>query len=218
MDDDLLLQQRVLDELQFEPSVAAAHIGVSAHGGIVTLAGHVGSFREKYTAERAVRRVRGVKAVAMELDVRLPEDSKVADDEIAERAVRILNWDVSVPADKITVRVEHGMVTLGGEVAWQFQRGAAEHDIHKLSGVRGVINNISLAPPVEAEDVHAKIRAALERHAEIEASNVGVVATGGKVTLTGTVRDWMEREEIVRAAWAAPGVTEVADELVVVGI
>lgn len=215
MNDDLQLQQRVLDELEFEPSVAAAHIGVSARQGVVTLTGHVGSYTEKYAAERAARRVKGVKAVAMELDVRLAEDRKIADDEIADRAVRILGWDVSVPADKITVRVEHGMVSLGGEVEWQFQRSAAEHDIRKLSGVRAVINNITLAPQVQAEDVHAKIRAALERNAEIEANNIVVGVTGGKVTLTGRVGDWTEREEIVRAAWAAPGVTEVYDELVV---
>ena len=215
MNDDLQLQQRVLDELEFEPSVAAAHIGVSARQGVVTLTGHVGSYSEKYAAERATRRVKGVKAVAMELDVRLAEDRKIADDEVADRAVRILGWDVSVPADKVTVRVEHGMVSLGGEVEWQFQRSAAEHDVRKLSGVRAVINNITLAPQVQAEDVHAKIRAALERNAEIEADNIVVGVTGGKVTLTGRVGDWTEREEIVRAAWAAPGVTEVYDELVV---
>ncbi|HUC17398.1 MAG TPA: BON domain-containing protein [Acetobacteraceae bacterium] len=215
VNDDLLLQQRVLDELEFEPSVEAAHIGVAAHNGVVTLAGHVSSYTEKFAAERAARRVRGVKAVAMELEVRLPDDRKLADDEIAERALRILNWDVSVPAERIGVRVERGIVTLTGEVAWQFQRGAAEHDIHKLSGVRAVINNITVAPQVQAEDVRAKIRAALERSAEVEACNVGVAVAGGKVTLTGRVGDWKEREEIVRAAWAAPGVTEVFDELVV---
>ncbi|HTU54092.1 MAG TPA: BON domain-containing protein, partial [Acetobacteraceae bacterium] len=190
MNDDLQLQQRVLDELEFEPSVAAAHIGVSVGRGVVTLTGHVGSYTEKYAAERAARRVKGVKAVAMELDVRLAEDRKIADDEIAERAVRILGWDVSVPAEKITVRVEHGMVSLGGEVEWQFQRSAAEHDIRKLSGVRAVINNITLAPQVQAEDVHAKIRAALERNAEVEAKNIVVGVSGGKVTLTGRVGDW----------------------------
>lgn len=217
MDDDLQLQQRVLDELEFEPSVKAAHIGVAVRDGVVTLSGHVESYTEKYAAERATRRVKGVRAVAMELDVRLPEDRKIADDEIAGRAVQMLKWDASVPADRIMVRVEHGMVTLGGEVEWAFQRNAAEHDIHKLSGVRAVINNIVVAPRVQAADVSAKIRAALERNAEIEARNIGVTVSGGAVTLTGRVDHWTEREAIIRAAWSAPGVSEVYDELVVAG-
>jgi osmotically-inducible protein OsmY len=129
----------------------------------------------------------------------------------------MLNWDASVPADRITVRVEHGMVTLGGEVEWEFQRNAAEHNIHKLSGVRAVINNMVVAPRVHAADVSAKIRAALDRNAEIEAQNIGVAVSGGKVTLTGRVNHWTEREAIVRAAWSAPGVSEVYDELVVAG-
>ncbi|MDA8052512.1 MAG: BON domain-containing protein [Rhodospirillales bacterium] len=215
MSDDLQLQQRVIDELDFEPSVNAAHIGVAVKDGVVTLSGHVESYAEKYAAERAVRRVKGVKAVAMELDVRLPEDRKVADDEIAERAVRILTWDSSVPGDRITIKVEHGVVTLGGEVLWRFQRDAAEHDIHKLSGVRAVINNITVMPQVRAADVQAKIRAALERNAEIEAGNVAVSVSGGKVVLTGRVNAWAERAAIERAAWSAPGVREVEDKLVI---
>jgi osmotically-inducible protein OsmY len=215
MNDDLKLQQHVIDELDFEPSINAAHIGIAVRGGVVTLSGHVQSYAEKYAAERAARRVKGVKAVAMELDVRLVEDPKLADDEIAARVVRILEWDASVPDARITIRVERGVVTLAGTVEWRFQREAAEHDVYKLSGVRAVINNITIAPHVKATDVSAKIRAALERNAEIEASNIAVAVAGGKVTLSGQVSDWTEREAIERAAWSAPGVSEVEDKLVV---
>jgi osmotically-inducible protein OsmY len=215
MNEDLQLQQRVIDELDFEPSVNAAHIGIAVQGGVVTLSGHVQSYAEKYAAERAARRVKGVKAVAMELDVRLAEDRKLADDEIAARAVRMLEWDAAVPDERITIRVEHGVITLGGTVQWGFQRQAAEYDVHRLNGVRAVINNIALAPQVKALDVSAKIRGALERNAEIEANNIAVAVSGGKVTLSGRVRDWTEREAIERAAWSAPGVNEVEDKLVV---
>ena len=213
MKSDLQLQQRVIDALEFEPSVEAAHIGVSVEDGVVTLSGHVGSFAEKFAAERVSQQVTGVRAVAQELEVRLPGDKKLADDEIAERAVNLLRWDQLVPGERIVVKVEHGIVTLSGEVEWDFQRREAEDDLRKLGGVRSVINAITVAKKIEAADVQAQIRAALERHAEIEASKVTVTVTGGKVTLTGKVDAWTEREAIERAAWSAPGVTEVEDRL-----
>lgn len=213
MNGDLHLQQRVMDELEFEPRVDAAHIGVSVHEGVVTLSGHVSSFVEKFAAERAVRRVRGVKAVAQELEVRLPSEAKTADDEIAACAAEMLNWDALVPHGRITVKVEHGIVTLGGEVDWHYQRSEAEYDVRKLNGVMGVVNDIVVAPKVEPEDVRAKIRAALERNAEVEANNVTIGVSGGKVTLGGKVNAWTEREAIERAAWSAPGVTQVEDRI-----
>lgn len=213
MKSDLQLQQRVIDALEFEPSINAAHIGVSAHDGVVTLAGYVGSFAEKWTAERTARQVRGVKAVAEEIEVRLPSDKKVADDEIAARALRILAWDAAVPDDRISVKVERGVVTLSGEVDWQYQRAEAEYDIRRLSGVRAVVNDIVVAPAANPEDVRAKIRAALERNAELEASNISVTAVGGKVTLGGKVSAWTEREAAETAAWSAPGVSEVDDRI-----
>jgi osmotically-inducible protein OsmY len=213
MKDDLHLQQRVIDALEFEPSVDAAHIGVSAGDGVVTLSGHVRSFAEKFTAERIARQVKGVQAVAQELEVRLPSAKKLADDEIAARAVRILHWDQMVPGDRISVKVEHGIVTLNGEVDWHFQRLEAEHDIRKLSGVLSVINNLIVAANVRPDDVHAKIRAALERHAEVEANRITVAVSGSKVTLGGKVNAWTEREAVERAAWSAPGVTEVEDRI-----
>src|SRR5579885_634429 len=211
MNDDLKLQQRVIDELEFEPSVNAAHIGVSARNGVITLSGHVESYAEKFAAERTVRRVKGVGAVAQELLVRLPSDQKTEDDEIAARALKMLTWDALVPHGRITVKVEHGIVTLGGEVDWHFQRAEAEYDVGKLNGVKAVINEIIVTRTARSEDVQAKIRAALERNAEVEANQVTVDVSGGKVTLGGRVNAWTERETIERAAWSASGVNEVED-------
>ncbi len=213
MSDDMKLQQWVMDELAFEPRVDAAHIGVSVHNGVVTLSGRVGTFAEKFAAEEVARRIKGVTAVAQELEVHLPSDKKTDDDEIAERAVRMLNWDVLIPADRITVKVERGYVTLGGEVEWHYQRAEAEADIRKLSGVKAVINDVRVRPTIRSENVEARIRAALERNAATEADRVSVKVTGGKVTLTGKVNAWTERETIERAAWSVPGVTEVDDQI-----
>jgi osmotically-inducible protein OsmY len=213
MSDDLVLRQRVLDELEFEPSVDAAHIGVSVRNGIVTLTGHVESYVEKFAAERVARHVRGVKAVAQEITVELPTDQKTADDEIAARAVQILEWDALVPHQRVTIKVEHGIVTLGGEVDWHYQRAEAEYDVRKLGGVKAVINSIAVTPTVRPEDVLATIRAALERNAEVEANNITVSVAGGTVTLGGKVNAWTEREAVERAAWSAPGVTKVVDQI-----
>lgn len=213
MKDDLHLQQRVIDALEFEPSVDAAHIGVSARDGVVALSGHVGSFAEKFAAERTVRQVKGVKAVAQELEVRLPADKKLADDEIAARVVKLLQWDAAIPSDRISVKVEHGIVTLSGAVDWHYQRAEAEYDVRKLSGVRAVVNDITVTPKPRAADVRAEIRAAIERNAELDADNITVAVSGGRVTLGGKVSAWTEREAAERAAWSAPGVTEVEDRI-----
>ena len=212
---DLELQGHVLDELEFEPSVNAAHIGVIANKGVVTLTGFVMSYAEKLAAERAARRVRGVKAIAEEIEVRLPSDIKHADDEIAARAVNILKWQVGLPADRITVKVERGIVTLSGEVEWRFQKTDAEAAIHKLTGVVTVINQIRLAAAAHAHEVREKIQKALQRSAELEALGITVQTDGGKVVLTGKVRAWYERDLAEQAAWSAPGVTAVEDHLMV---
>ena len=212
---DLELRQDVLDELEFEPSVNAAHIGVAANRGVVTLTGFVTNYAEKAAAERAARRVKGVKAIAEEIDVRLPSDTKRADDEIAARAVDILKWQVGFPADRIAVKVEKGIVTLTGEVDWQYQRTEAEHVVHKLTGVIGVLNQIRVAAPVRASEVKEKIQKALERSADVEASRITVQTEGGRVVLSGKVRAWYERDIAERAAWSAPGVTEVQDHLTI---
>jgi osmotically-inducible protein OsmY len=145
MSSDLQLRQDVLDELEFEPSVNAAHIGVGANRGVITLTGFVTNYAEKAAAERAARRVKGVNAIAEEIEVRLPSDAKRSDDEIAARALDILKWQVGVPADRIRVKVEKGTVTLTGEVDWQFQKTDAEHVVHKLTGVASVVNQIRVA-------------------------------------------------------------------------
>jgi len=215
MSSDLELRQDVLDELEFEPSVNAAHIGVTANHGVVTLTGFVTSYAEKTMAERAARRVKGVKAIAEEIEVRLPSDTKRADDEIAARAIDILKWQVGVPADRIKVKVEKGVVTLTGDVDWQFQKTEADHVVHKLSGVFDVVNQIRVASPIHAVEVKEKIEKALQRSAELEASRITVETEGGRVILKGRVRAWYERDIAERAAWSAPGVTEVQNRIAI---
>ena len=212
---DSSLRQAVIDELQWEPSVNAAHIGVTARDGVVTLTGDVGSYAEKLAAERAAGRVFGVKAVAEELQVRFPLDQKMNDTDIAQKALNVLAWDIEVPKNKVRVKVEKGWVTLEGTVDWYYQRGAAETDVRKLQGVIGVVNNIAIKPSVQASDVRDKIKAALKRNAQIEADNITVTTDGGKVTLTGTVNTWGEDNIVVDTAWSAPGVTEVVDKLAI---
>jgi len=215
MSDDEKIRQRIIDELEFEPAISAAQIGVSVTEGVVTLTGHVHSFLEKHTAERAALRIKGVRAVAQEIEVRLPADKKHADDDIAARAVKILDWDLAVPSAAITVKVEQGAVTLSGDVDWAYQRAEAEQDMRKLSGVKSVINNIRVRPQVQPENVRAKIRAALERSAGFEASGITIEATGNRIRLSGKVRTWVEREEAERAALSTPGVIGVDDMIAV---
>jgi len=212
---DQQLRRDVLDELKFEPRVNAAHIGVIAKDGVVTLSGFVAGYAEKFAAEAAARRVKGARAIAEEIEVRLPMDKKHADDEIAGRALRILQWDELVPDDRITIKVEKGMVTLSGTVDWQYQKSEAEYDIRKLSGVLGVINQLQVKSPAAAAEVKDQIEQALRRNAQLEASRIRVETSGGSVTLKGTVHDWFERDLIERAAWSVPGVTEVHDRLTI---
>jgi len=217
MTEELRLQQRVIDELEFDPAVNAAHIGVSVRGNVVTLTGHVSTYGEKFAAERAARRVKGVTAVAQEIEVHLPEDKKTSDEEIAERAVKMLHWDVAVPHQGLQVRVAHGIVTLLGTVEWGFQRAEAEYDVRKLGGVKGVVNEIAVRPKLRVEDVQATLKAALERRADIEATQVKVEVDNGKVILQGKVGSWNEREAVEHAAWSVAGVKAVDDRIVVAG-
>lgn len=213
---DLILRQSVLDELEFEPSINAAHIGVSVENGVVSLSGHVGSYAEKNAAEKAVKRVKGVRAIAEEIEVRLPNDKKTADDEIAARAVNILQWSAVVPPGKIDIKVQDGWVVLTGQLEWQFQRNAAENEIRRLSGVAGIMNNITLKPYPQPADVKRKIEDALTRRAAVDAKRIRVlVHDGGKVALEGFAHDWRERDEVDRAAWSVPGVISVEDNLTI---
>lgn len=213
---ELELQQRVVDGLTFDPSVNAAHIGISVRGGVVTLSGHVDSYAEKLAAARAVLRVKGVTAVAQDLEVHLPADKKTSDDEIAQRVLRILAWDVLVPERAITVKVEHGIVTLEGVVDLGYQRTEAEADVRRLSGVKGVVNLLNVRPRPHADDVREKILSAFERSAELEAKRITVEVLGPKVVLHGSVTRWTERQEAERAVWSIPGVTAVENHIAII--
>jgi hyperosmotically inducible protein len=212
---DLQLQRDVVDELEYEPSVDAAHIGVAVDKGVVTLTGHVASYAEKQSAIAAVRRIKGVRAIAEEIEVRYPSDKKTSDDEIAKRAIDILGWDTMVPSGSIQVMVRDGWVTLTGSVDWHYQRKQAEEDVRKLSGVRGVINTVEIEPSVQVEDVKRKIEEALRRHAKIESNAIRItVPERYKVVLEGKVGSWDERYAVENAAWSAPGVKSVEDRMI----
>ncbi len=213
MSDDIHLQHAVLAEFAWEPSVNAAHIGVTARNGVVTLTGHVPSYLEKHAAETAAARVKGVRAVADEIVVRLPSATRRDDDAIAAAAVDRLAWDALVPAHAISIKVEHGRVTLTGQVEWHYQRAAAALDVGGLFGVTGVNNHITIAPRVDTAGLDDAITHALHRSWFFNPGDVKVTAEGGKVRLTGTVRTPHERQVAAATAWAAPGTTAVVNDI-----
>ncbi len=213
MSHDNELKSAVLAELKWEPSVDAAHIGVTAKDGVVTLMGHVGSYVEKYAAEMATGRVKGVKAVAEEIEVRLPFSVKHDDEAIATAAVNRLTWNSSVPRDAVKVKVEKGWVTLTGTVEWSYQKNAAAQDLRWLAGVVGVSNNITIKPRVNTANITDDITHALHRSWFFDPQTVFVTADGGKVKLTGTVDTWYDRQTAGATAWAAPGTTAVENDI-----
>lgn len=210
---DIKLRQDILDALEFEPSIDAAHIGVAVENGVVTLTGHVGSYAAKTTAERIAQRVKGVRGIAQEIQVRYPADKKCADDEIAQRALQIIAWDVDLPDGAIQVKVQKGWVTLTGQVEWHYQRADTEAAVRRLSGVMGITNSIAIRPRADAQNVKRRIEEALKRNAELESSGIKVDVVGGKVRLDGKIHAWYERGIAEQAAWAAPGVSAVEDNL-----
>jgi VCBS repeat-containing protein len=215
MKTDKQLQQDVLEELQWEPSVDANEIGVAAHHGIVTLSGFVPSYLEKQAAERAAGRVSGVKAVAEEIQVKLPGSSQRTDVDIAQAALSALEWNVALK-DKIMVKVEHGIVTLTGNVDWNYQRDTAKRSVENLTGVRRVHNQIKVRVRPSIADVKAQIKQAFARSASFDAARIDVESQDGEVTLKGKVRSWAERRDAEEAAWAAPGVTKVRNDLTII--
>ena len=215
MKTDTQIQQDVMAELSWEPSVNAAHIGVEVSDGIVTLAGHVTHYSEKLNAERAALRVHGVKALAVEMDVTLPGTNKRSDSDIAQSANSVLQWTRYLPMDHIKVKVEHGVIVLSGEVEWDYQRNGAADAVRHLQGITGVNNQITLKPAATASVVKADIEAALKRRAHRHSEAICVEVQGSDVTLTGIVNSWEERNLARNSAWGAPGVRNVNDNMTV---
>ena len=213
MKTDAQLQQDVMAELTWEPAVHAAQIGVEVKDGVVTLAGEVSSYTEKWNAERAAQRVHGVKALAIEMKVKLSEFGLRTDADIAGSARNILGWTNSLPADAVKVMVEGGWLTLSGDVEWQFQRQVAADCVRDLTGVIGVSNQIAVKPPLSTMVVKSDIEAALKRRAVADAKTIAVDVKGNDVTLTGTVHSWAERELATRSAWGTAGVRNVVDRM-----
>jgi osmotically-inducible protein OsmY len=215
MKSDSEIERDVKDELSWNPDLDATDIAVSVKKGVAMLTGFVKSYTDKFEAEAAAKRVSGVVAVANDIEVRMPSVDERPDPEIARDAVAAIKSQLPISSEKIKVIVKNGWITLEGQVEWQYQRSTAEHAVRRIKGLKGVSNMIQLKPHVQPSEIKRKIQEAFRRNAEVDSNRIIVEADGGVVTLKGTVRSWVEREEAERAAWAAPGVTNVLDQVVV---
>lgn len=213
MKTDTQLQNDVMAELKWDPSINAAQIGVEVKNGVVTLSGHVDKYTEKWAAEKAAQKVTGVKALAVELDVNLPGSSNRSDGDIARTAENVLEWTTNWPKDHVKVLVEKGWVTLSGMVDYEYQRQLAASAVRHLMGVTGVSNQITIKSPLTSASVKTDIEAALKRRALTDAQEIMVTVNGGRVTLTGVVHSWSERDMVSDSVWNTPGVTEVNDNI-----
>lgn len=216
MKTDKQIQQDVIDQLKWEPFLNSAEIGVSVTNGVVTLSGQVDSYLKKLNAERAVRKVTGVRAIAEDIQIRVAPTGQRTDTEIAQAALNALKWHSAVDENKIRLQVENGVIRLEGEVEWEYQRVIARNAVASLNGVRSVLNLITIRPKVSAFDLEKQIGAAFQRHATIDAGKISVSVAGNKVTLNGKVRSFAESEDAADVAWAAPGVQHVENKLAIV--
>jgi osmotically-inducible protein OsmY len=210
---DERLKTTISNQIAWDPEVDATLVGVTAKDGIVTLSGYIDTYAGKLAAERAARRVYGVRAVVNELEVKLSFEQ--IDPDLAEAALDALKQRIDVPVS-VGVTVRNGFLTLTGTVEWMYQRAAAERAVRYLRGVRGIDNRIELKPRVSPDDVQKKITEALHRHADLDARRIHVEAEGSKVILTGSVGSWIDKDEAQRAAWAAPGVFSVENRIEIV--
>ncbi|MEN3385030.1 MAG: hypothetical protein V7608_5074 [Hyphomicrobiales bacterium] len=215
MTSDRDIERNVKEELQWNPDLDPSDIAVSVKDGVVTLAGFVKSYTDKYEAESAAKRVAGVRGVANDLEVRLPAIDERPDPEIARDAVAAMKSLLPISSENIKIVVKNGWVTLEGQVEWQYQKNTAEAAVRRIKGIKGVTNSIVLKPRAEPAEIKKKIQEAFKRNAEVDANRIVVETEGSAVILKGTVRSWIEREEAERVAWSAPGVTKVEDRIVV---
>lgn len=211
------IQRDVLDELDWEPRVQPHEIGVTVQEGVVTLTGWVDNYAKKWAAERSAHRINRVRAVANDIEVRLPTSDERTDADVATAAARALEWDAFVPVGNLDVTVSNGWVVLRGEVEWEYQKRAAERSVRRLTSVRGVTNGITVRPPSQPspDELEQRISSALVRSVETDAERINIEVAGDLVLLTGVVRSWLEREEAERVAWSAPGVTAVDNHITV---
>lgn len=215
MKSDSEIERDVKEELSWNPDLDATDIAVAVQQGVVTLTGFVRSYPDKVEAEAAAKRVSGVVAIANDIEVRMPNVDERPDPEIARDAVAAIKSQLPISSEKIRVVVKDGWITLEGQVEWQYQRSSAEQAVRRIKGLKGVSNMIQLEPRAQPSEIKRKIQGAFRRNAEVDSNRIVVEADGSVVTLKGTVRSWVEREEAERAAWAAPGVTNVVDQIVV---